>query len=92
MNTNNYVGKLKSLCESILKQRRWLLANFKGHIDRKWAKEKLNNLENAKSVIKTNEKAKAYIEREKNTLKFLIPANNKKLHLELQELIETSLN
>jgi len=87
-----YLEKARSLWKSILLQRRWLLANIKGHVDSKWATEKLNNLENAKAVIKTADDAKAYIEKQETALRFLIPVNKKKLHEQLRELMENNLN
>jgi hypothetical protein len=92
MNKLDYLKSAKSLWKSIIAKRRWLLTNLKGHVDSAWAKEKLRNLENAKSVIKTADKAKAYIEREETALRFLIPANDHKHHNLLRELIETRLN
>lgn len=92
MNGHEYLKKAKSLFRSIMAQRRYLLANFKGHVNSKWASEKLKNIENAAAVIKTADRAKAYIEKEETVLRYMIPANNKKLHDQLQELIETSLN
>lgn len=92
MNKLDYLKSAKSLWKSIIAKRRWLLANHKGHVDSAWAKEKLNNLENARAVIKTADKARAYIEREETALRFLIPANDHKHHEQLRELINTQLN
>lgn len=92
MTKTDFLKRTKSLLRSVLAQRRWLLANLKGHVESNWAKTKLNNIENAVSTLTDAQRAKAYIEREETALRFLIPSNNKKRHDELRELIETSLN
>lgn len=92
MNKTDYLKKAKSLFRSIISQRRWLLANLKGYVESNWAKTELNNIENAVSTIKDADRAKAYIERKETALRFLIPANNRKRHDELRELINSQLN
>ena len=92
MTKADFLKRTKSLLRSVIAQRRWLLAHFKGHIDSQWATTELKNLENAASTLTDADRAKIYLEKKETALRFLIPANNKKRHNELRELIDASLN
>jgi hypothetical protein len=92
MTKQDFLKRTKALLRGVVAQRRWLLANLKGHLDSQFAKNEIANIDNAVSKLSDAARAKAYLERKETALRYLIPTTNKKRHEELRKLIETQLN
>jgi hypothetical protein len=86
-----YLQKGRSILLAIIRQRRWLLNHRMSKLPADFTKFELNNIEYAKSIIRTGSAMKDYLERKKDTLPILISAVNRKCHDDLETLTKTKI-
>lgn len=87
-----YLQKGNNLLLQITRQRRWLMNHKSSKIPADFTKTELNNIEYAKSIIKTGSAMKDYLQRKKDTLAILISAVNRKYRDDLETLTKTEIN
>jgi hypothetical protein len=87
-----YLQKGNNLLLQITRQRRWLMNHKSSKLPADFTETELNNIEYAKSIIKTGTAMKDYLQRKQDTLAILISAVNGKYHDDLDALIKTKIN
>jgi len=87
-----YLQKGNKLLLQITRQRRWLMNHKLSQLPSDFTKRELNNIDYAKSIIRTGSAMKDYLARKKDKIAILISAVNRKFHSDLESLIETPIN
>lgn len=87
-----YLTKGNNLLLQITRQRRWLINHKLSKLPVDFITQELNNIEYAKSILRTGSAMKVYLENKKDTLSILISAVNRKYHDDLDTLTKTQIN
>jgi hypothetical protein len=87
-----YLQKGNELLLQITRQRRWLMNHRLSKLPADFTQKELNNIDYAKSIIRTRLAMKDYLERKKDSIAILISAVNRKYHSDLESLIKTQIN